>query len=137
MATISENNVRDEFFFTESTLNEGVNSGALKPQYRSMHGNSYRVFLRTEVEDFAKTELPDAGLKAAKDVKQMKKTVAHKKARLEAVTTELNGIDARKINLLHEKEELNDFLLVNDPKTKAAAKKVKDNEEKKRKREQK
>ena len=137
MATISENNVRDEFFFTESTLNEGVNSGALKPQFRSMHGNTYRVFLRTEVEDFAKTELPDQGLKAAKDVKQMKKTIAHKKARLEAVTTELNGIDARKINLLHEKEELNDFLLVNDPKTKAAAKKVKDSEEKKRKREQK
>jgi len=134
MTTISENNVRDEFFFTVSTLNEGVNSGALKPQYRSMH---YRVFNRTEVEDFAKTELPDAGLKAASDVKQMKKRVAHKKARLEAVTTELNGIDDRKIRLLNEKEEINEFLLINDPKTKAAAKKVANEQEKKRKREQK
>lgn len=39
-----------------------------------------------------------------------------KRKRLENVTVELNNIDARKINLINEKQELETWLSTNDPK---------------------
>lgn len=47
-ATLSEKNVREEYQLSSVQLDKGVESGALKVQWRSMHGNMYRLFIPTE-----------------------------------------------------------------------------------------
>ena len=129
--TLSEKNVKEEFSLSESQLSEGIKDGKLTIQWRSFHGNSYRLFIYSEVVAFAKTVEPDPDLLAAKNKKMLKEKLITNKAELEKVTNELNGIEGRKAYLILKKAELEKWMLENDPKTaeaaaKAAAKAAKD-----------
>ena len=122
--TLSEKNVGEEFFLGREELDKGIENGKLKAQWRSFHGHSYRLFIRDEIVQYARTCAPDPVLKSINDAKMLKQNLVSKRSRLEAVKTELNGIDAKKIRLANEKMELEIWLSQNDPK--AVAKAAKD-----------
>lgn len=126
-ATLSEKNVGEEYFLNSEALTRGIESGELTFQWRAFHGNSYRLFIRDQIIAFAKTCEPDQSLKSAHDKKMLKQNIIFQHARLDKVTAELNGIDARKSALLDEKLQLETWIALNDPK--AAAKAAKDAKE--------
>jgi len=64
--TMSEKNVIAEFLLKESDLERGCEEGKLHVQWRSCHGHRYRLFVRSEVSEFAKTCEKDTFLKARK-----------------------------------------------------------------------
>ena len=84
--------------------------------YHTYAGNSYKIYSRPEITAFALTQTPDEGLKVARETKDFKTKVNSKKARLEEVVEELDGMDAKKIALREEKKELEQWLVRNDLK---------------------
>jgi hypothetical protein len=123
-ATLSEKSVGEEYCLSAAQLEKGVELGKLTFQHRSAHGNSYRLFVRSEVEFYSRSQEPDPVLKAIHTAKNAKLNLVTKRARFDTVSTELASIDARKAALIQEKEELVAWLLTNDPKAAADAKKV-------------
>lgn len=115
-ATLSEKNVSEEYQLSSAQLDKGVESGALKVQWRSFHGNLYRLFIRSEVSAYVGLVGPDTALKAAYDARVVKQNLVSKRTRLDAVTAELSGIDAKKAALVKEKQDLEQWLMANDPK---------------------
>jgi hypothetical protein len=116
-ATMSEKNVTAAYQLSADQLRQGVEGGNLKLQWRSCHGNSYRLFIRSEVEAYAKLVGPDPALKAVHDASQAKQRIATKHSRYVEVTKDLETIDARKnammkdmdakkVSLTNEKAEL-------------------------------
>ncbi len=121
--TLSEKSVSEQYHIAPNVLTEGIESGKLTCQWRSMHGHSYRLYIRSQISEFAKTCQIDATLKAAHDSKMLKQNLVEKRNRLNTVCTELSGIDARKVALTNEKQVLEQWLEANDPKCiKATAK---------------
>lgn len=121
---ISEKNVGEEFMLSYDQLSRGIEEGRLKAQYRSCHGHSFRMFFRDEVAQYLRIVGPDPELKAINDARNAKYELSAKRARMLQVTTELNNFDARKAALIREKQELEGWLLVHDPKTIASVAKV-------------
>lgn len=113
-ASISEKNVGEEFFLTPAQLARGVEQGKLTFTTRVFNGSSYKLYSRPEIVEFAKGETQDADLKAAHEVKMFKANVASKKTRLDDVVAELDGMDAKKAALGNEKQELEQWLILND-----------------------
>ena len=132
--TLSEKNVAEEYLLSSSQLIKGSEDGKLNVQWRSCHGNSYRLYVRSEVAEYVKVVGPDVHLKAAYDAKMVKQNLVTNRARLAAVSNELSCIDARKLALINEKRTLEEWLQTNDPKEAAkAAKEAKGSAAKKRK----
>jgi len=116
--TLSEKNVQKEFRISSSSLDKGVESGALTVQYRSCHGSRYRLFIRDEIVAFshsATAEL-DPAMQSSFEKKQMKKELLDKQELLIRFKNELNGIDDRKISLTRKIVELETWMKENDPK---------------------
>jgi hypothetical protein len=117
--TLSEKNVQKEFRISSSSLDKGVESGALTVQYRSCHGSRYRLFIRDEIVAFshsATAELDPALQIYNHEKKRMKKELVDKQELLTRVKNELNGIDDRKISLTRKIVELETWMKENDPK---------------------
>ena len=122
-ATLSEKNAKEEYLLSSSQLSKGIDDGKLNVQWRSFHGNTYRLFIRSEVAAFARTVEPDPDLLAVRNASMVKQNLITKRLRLQTVTNELSGIDSKKAALIIEKRELEQWLLTNDPKAAAQAEK--------------
>ena len=104
---MSEKNAIKEFKITQEHLERGIEEGKLKVQWRSCHGNSYRLYVRNEVADFAKT--------CPKDEKLVKKG---KKDELKATTELLAQAQAQVAALSSKKRELETWMSENDESVK-------------------
>lgn len=119
--TISEKSVAEEYLLSLSQLSDGVEIRKLTVQNRSFHGNSYRLYIRSEVEAYARLVGPDPYLKSLQNVKMAKQNLSAKRARFDAVSSELANIDNKKLASTREKDSLHQWLMLNDPKAAAAA----------------
>lgn len=109
-ATMSENNAVNEFLLKREDIQSACERGELKFSWRSCHGNSYRLFNRSEIKALAEKCEPDPILKAKRDKQQHAERVANSKSELESVSNELANIDNRKEFLVRRKAELQEFL---------------------------
>ena len=91
-----------------------MEEGKLTFTSRVFNGSSYKLYSRPEIVEFAKGETQDADLKSAHETKMFKADVTRKKSRLDDVGTELDGMDAKKAALGNEKQELEQWLIIND-----------------------
>ena len=110
--TLSENSALKEYpLLTAEDLARGRVNGQLTVTRRSCHGNSYNLYIRSEVEYFASTVVPPAWKVAeveAKRIKALKKNAP----------SALASVDAQLEALLKKKAELESLVVVEKPKAK-------------------
>jgi chromosome segregation ATPase len=93
-ATLSEKNACAEFGVTVEDLKKGFEAGKLQIQHRSIYGNSYRLYIRSQVADYAKELLGP------------KFEIDEAKKGLRGVVKELADIEAKKAELEDMKRTL-------------------------------
>lgn len=98
-ATLSEKNVSEEYQLSSAQLDKGVESGALKVQWRSFHGNLYRLLVKEkqDLEQWLMANDPKAATQAAKDAAKVAKETT-KKATKQAAKATKSGSQKRKLD---------------------------------------
>ena len=86
---MSEKNAIKEFCIKKEDIDRGVDEGKLKVQWRSCHGRSYRLLVRSEVSTFAKTCSLDPKLQEKKNSTALKE-----------IDAELQQLELKKSSLL-------------------------------------
>jgi hypothetical protein len=109
-STMSENSAISTYFFKRSDLNEACAKGELRFKWRSCHGNSYRLFMREDLENLAKKVEPDPVLFAKETQRLKKQKIQSSTEELARVRKELDGWEERKKFLNKRKSEIEGFL---------------------------
>lgn len=112
--TMSENNAIATYFFKRSDLNEACEKGVLRFKWRNCHGNSYRLFMKDDLDALAKKVEPDPVLKE-KEIERLKKQkIESSSEELARIKKELDGWGEREKFLKRRKIELEEFLKENN-----------------------
>lgn len=109
--------IAKEFFITKQMLDERVKNEDITAPINMINPKNKNIksyYLKNEIEDFASKIEPNVKLQEAANLKQLKKEIEKKKARLIVVDKQITQLESYEISISNEIKTLKEFLYLNE-----------------------
>ena len=106
-----------KFFITKQMLDERVKNEDITAPINMINPKNKNIksyYLKNEIEDFESKIEPNVKLQEAANLKQLKKEIEKKKARLIVVDKQITQLESYEISISNEIKTLKEFLYLNE-----------------------
>jgi len=109
--------IAKKIFITKQMLDERVKNEDITAPINMINPKNKNIksyYLKNEIEDFASKIEPNVKLQEAANLKQLKKEIEKKKARLIVVDKQITQLESYEISISNEIKTLKEFLYLNE-----------------------